>query len=804
MTISAEEIKGFVQESKKKRSDWLNIAERSWNEIKKRSSNGKVWLAPTSSDKRMAGKYPAWYSIYKIRQPIVLSRIGEPIGKDTSLSGSGLVSQTAATIIERLAKNMAKSFDFLEVMFDCRDDALATNFGQCRAFYESEEQKEKQEIRLTEVLDEKTQAPFYINSETGQPYRGKVEKDENGFYAETETVVAVKNEKICLEHVLYKDFLPDPKVNRWRKNKRLAYYLSYSPSEFRQVFGAEAYATLSQARDEREVGTTDEIKVIEYWDYFTKKTYWVAEESVELLTPLSLKKVEGEKVEDEGKGLYGLHNFFPSPKPIIFNQPTDEFWPVPEYFQIMEVLNDIHNIFNKMIQATRGIRIVLLFDDSVTGLKGALNESANGTTFGIPNLAQALTGSEGSLAVAAQYLDIMPIINAIAALQVQLENRLNIVYKLTGTSDLLQGLITDTANRTLGERQMTEKYALNQIAEAQKKVAEFVRDSYQLLVEMGLNNFEDVTLFKYIDVASLSPDMQAAVPAALDLLKDDPERFKIELETDSTTSINEEYDKKMRIELANVLTQALEKTANIAQTNPALIVVELKVLKYLVQSFRQGKLFQEEITKAIDQVIAASQEAKPQEFDKAAADAQFKQLKLQIDQQIANSNQQLKQYEVQANERLEYAKLEQAERIAQLEAQLAMMQAQSGIATEENDRQLEAQKLNAEIIAAREELALKQTQMMIELQKVTDKKEYDQLKLAMEAQARASETRLKEAEQKLEAFKIQSEEQEKWATERRLSAEHELTKIATQADIVTKLKSLTEPKTEKPKAKKLV
>lgn len=796
MTISAEEIKKFVADASSKRKDWLTIAERSWNEIKKRSSNGKVWIAPTDSEKRFRGKYPVWYSIFKIRQPIVLSRIGEPTGKDTSLDGAGIVSETAAVIIERLAKNLSKTFDFLEVMFDCRDDALATNFGQCRAYYESKIKKERVKVRLTSVVDESTGAVSYFDSATQQPVGGEVEQDEQGYYTETEQIVGVKDEKICLEHVLYKDVLIDPDVTRWRKVKRLAFKLVYSDREFAQIYGAKALAELSLSRDKAEGTKDNKITVYEYWDLLDKKTYWVSEQGNTLLTPKAIADLDYEEGEDDN-GQYGLVKFFPSPKPIVFNQPTDEFWPVPEYFQLMEILEDIHAIFNRMLQSVRGIRIVLLYDESVTGLKSALNESSNGSTFGVSNLSQALTGSQGSLDVAAQYLNVLPIIQALNALTVELESRLNTVYKLSGTSDLLQGLITDPTQRTLGERQMTEKYALNQIAEAQKKTAEFVRDSYQLIVEMALNNFEDKTLLKYINYTTLKPEMQQALPAAIELIKDDPERFKVELETDSTTSINEEYDKNMRVELANVLTAALEKTANIAQNNPALVNVELHVLKYLVQSFRQGKLFQQEITTAIDNVIEQTQNAPPeQQFDKAAADAQFRQMKAQIDQQIANSELQLKSYQVQADEKLEYAKLQQQSRIAELEAQLKMLQTQSAIASEESSSQLEAQRLEADIIAAREELQLKQNQMLIELQKVTDKKEYDQLKLAMEAQARASETRLREAEQRLEAFKIQSEEQEKWATEKRLQAEHDLTKLETKANIVSKLKELTEPKTE--------
>lgn len=112
MSISVEEAREFIVEANRSRESWLQLAERSWGEIKKRTRSGKLWSSTPNSAKRKA-KYPAWFSIFKIRQPLLLSRVGVPIGRDVTQDGIDNVGSTAAILLERLAVNLAKSFDFL-------------------------------------------------------------------------------------------------------------------------------------------------------------------------------------------------------------------------------------------------------------------------------------------------------------------------------------------------------------------------------------------------------------------------------------------------------------------------------------------------------------------------------------------------------------------------------------------------------------------------------------------------------------------------------------------------------------------
>ena len=627
--ITLEEVQCFIEDATKARESWLKIADMSWQEIKRRNKNNQLWSVSPNGTRRRA-KYPAWYSIFKIRQPLLLSRVGIPIGRDTTQDGNDNIGATAAIILERLSQNLPRNFDFFDVLSSARDDFLVTNVGQVRAYYEREEVKAQVKEYVTPRETES--GVVFLNGAGEEVVKGDMGQDDTGYFVEHSETIDVTNERIILEPVFYRDFYVDPDVRRWQRCKRVAFKKYYSEREFKDIFGAPALLTRGAddtTGSDAASPKNQSIAVFEYWDKYLKETAYLIEGGSELITPLAATYPSDSEYLEAGSGedcngIYNLEGVFPMPDPMVMNQATDEFLPIPEYFQLYEILEDIHGIFTGMMALTRAIRPRLLFDNSVEGLQEALGEAAVGDAFGVTNLAQSLSGAGGSINGVVQYVPVQEMITALSQAYAALDQRLNTLYRLTGTSDLLQGLISDPTQRTFGERQMTEKYALNQLAEPQRKMQEFVRGCYQLMCEMALKNFKDESLDDYIMPQTMEPEHQERYRAALSLLREDTKRFRVELETDSTIALNEEYDKAMRIELVNTLTSAIEKVAAVASSSPALVGVDLHALKFLVQGFRQGKLFQQEITQAIDQVIELSSQ-QPAPFNQAQADFGLRQ-----------------------------------------------------------------------------------------------------------------------------------------------------------------------------------
>jgi hypothetical protein len=783
MAISVEEVKAFIEDAKKARESWLVWADRSWAEIKKRQRNNRLLSVTPNSAKRRA-KYPAWYGIFKIRQPLLLSRTGIPICKDSTQDGTDNVGASAAFFKERLAINLAKSFPFFDALATARDDFLVTNFGILRAYYERDEVKQKVKERIFPQQMEGTEDVVFIDGAGDIVESDDIGQDDEGYFIETDEVVDVENERVCLDQALYKEVYIDPDIKRFNRCERMAFELHYSVPQFKAVFGARAYAALGKADDPKDgvdeaAPKRQTIKVYEYWDKYERKVMWVPELGSEFITPKAMQMPEEYDEGEQPNGLYNLEHFFPVPDPILSNQATDEFWPVPEFYQLVELIEDIHTIFSRMMALTKAIRARVLFDNNVEGLQEALAEATEGDAFGVPNLSQSLVNNGGSLDSVVQYIPVEKMVSALAQVYQALEQRLNTLYRLTGVSDLLQGLIADGTQRTFGERQMLEKYALNQHAEPQRKMQEFVRNCYDLLCEMALKNFKDESLERYMMPATAPQVHQQNFKAALDLLKDDRKRFRIELETDSTIALNEQYDKQMRVELVNTLTSAIEKVAGIAASSPALVAIELHALKYMVQGFRQGKMFQQEITQAIDQVLKQMQEAAQQT---PAPNPEM--LKFEFEKQVKESELKLKEYQILSTERIETARIQLEQQMAQLKGQMESYTVQSDEANRNADRAIQYEKIRNDIAVSQAQIAQRQGELQLEAQRLTDQR------AANEYDAQASERlamfdfELKQAAQQLEQYRIQMDAEERWATENRLQREAQLNEMLTNVELV--------------------
>lgn len=798
MTITIAEAKSFIVSANRARENWLTMAKRSWDEIKKRQRNGKLWGVTPSSVRRRA-KYPAWYSIFKVRQSLVLSRLGIPICKDATQDGKDNVGATAAILRERLAVNLAKSFPMFDTMASNRDDFLVTNFALCRAYYERDEVKQRvKEYIVPEkvITSDGSEDVVFIDSNGKEVESDDIHQDDSGYFLYKHEVIDVENERICLEPMLYKDVYVDPNIRRWARCKRLAFECHYSEPEFKEVFGVRAFNDLSNPDidpQDQSQPKQQTIKVFEYWDYYERECYWFAENGSDFIKPKGYKTpteyAENETGEVEAlNGLYNLDTFFPCPPPLIMNSPTDEFWPVPEYLQLMEILDEIHSIFGRMMETTRAYRARLLYDSSIDGLAEGIKEMPEAGAIGVTNLTQSLAQAGGDIKNVAQYIPVEGIILSLQQLYISLEQRLNTLWRLTATSDMLQGLAQDQTQRTFGERQMTEKYALNQLEEPQRKMQEYVRDCYELITEMALKNFKDESLEVYIMPATLQPHDQENYRAALGMLKDNTKRFRIDLETDSTIALNESYDKQMRMELNSALTATIKDAAAVTESSPALAAILLHNCKYLIQGFRQSKLFQSEISEAIDSVITQAEEAAmnaPPPFDKDQATLQLKaqEVKANVDLQTFK--------EMNANQ-LAQMELAQTERLAGIKAQLEQMKISAGSAKDNTQMQMDYQQLVAGITKSREELAFRREELMLEYQKVASDAEVAKYKVMLDERFGTVDAQLAQTQQFLEKQYQEAEMQERWATEQRLQAEHSINEALAQVNMLTQMKKASE------------
>lgn len=812
-SITIADVKQFIIDDKKARDPWLSLANRSWREIEKKDARGRYLLGENENLRKKWARYPLWWVTLQIRIPITLARLPVPILKDTQ--GDDPFGRTACVIGERLTRGILKTFDAFGEFSASTTDFLVTNFGWGRWCYRMKEYEEEEKLRL-EVLTPEPQEPQM--GPDGQPLPqeelppvfitpegGVVEKplfDEFGPYMLTGSMVTIDNEEVYFESGLYNGLLTEAAAPRWSKVTRLEFETEYSYREFKEKFGPDALTKIADG-DIEEHRSGKPIVVYEYHDKVLRECRWLADNSGDFFQPAAMTNPgQLEEVEPENSyavtDLYGLSDFFPCTEPMLINSSTKEFWPVCEYHQVSDILDDIHQIVGRMILLTKAIRVRFLFDSSIRELKQLIGETGEGGGLGVPNLQQSLiTAKGGSLANLVAYFPVAEMIEGLKNMYEAFDQRLNMYYNLTGLSDLIRGQTLDV-EKTYGERQLEGKFAMNRFEPFQRKVQEWIKDNYQMGMEMALKMFSPESLDEYITPQTLDPEDKQRYEPALELLKSNKRRrFRVDFETDSTIAINQEWKRKQAIDLANTLTKALESTAQVAETNPELGKTELKVLKHLVGEFSDGKLFVDEIQDSIEDVIEKAMQPKPPEPN-------IELEKLKMDGQAKSAEFRFKQMELQTSIQLEYAKIAQKERFETIKNQLAQVKLGIENGASQVEMQVLIQQVQNEIAQGWEKLSLTKEALLANVQAEVGKREMEQMRTILDARVKSHEMSLQEAEQALKAYEVQitaadnhASLQERIATEQRLQEEHGVNMEAKQIDAAATLLDALKPEAEK-------
>lgn len=831
-TLTIADVKDFITKAQEKQRDYRLIADRSWNEIEKRNKDGKLYGGQDLNKLKKWAKFPLWWSCLKIRQPITFAQLPEPILKDTQ--GDDPFGRTACVVGERLTKGILKTFEMFSEVSAANDDFLVTNFAWGRPFYRVEICEEDEKVRLQtiqpppmpqgpeeEMMEPAQEVPPMEQQELPEPMPpmfvtpegmpvdpSQVLNDEFGPYLLTGQKVEIENEEIYFEAGLYPDLLVDPKVHKWNKANELAFRYEYSYREFKEKFGKGAFDKIVQGDRQDHKDGKKPIIVYEYWNKFLRECRWLAENSEDFFQPKEIEALypdDLEEVEYDNSDLYGLSGFFPCVEPLIINQSTKQFWPTPEYFQVSDIIEDIHSIVGRMIQLTKAIRVRFLFDSSVTQLASLIGENwaqGEGTGMGIPDLETTLMNNKGSLSSLVAYFPVDELIQGLNNMYTAFEQRLNMFYQITGISDLIRGQTNPDSDKTYGERQMEGKFALNRIEPYQYKIQEWIKNNYELMMEMGLKMFSDKTIDEYVTPQTLDEEDKQRYVAALELLKSNKRRrFRVDFETNSTVSINEQWRRQQAIETANIISKMQEAVAKTAQEMPELAESQLKIMQHVIGELTDGKLFFDEITKSIEDTIERVAQPKPPEFNADEAKAKLEEQRFMFEQQRAvfqdqllqqkqTSDAQFKQIELQANNQLEIAKIQQQERFESFANQLAQIKMSNDAGLQSAELNQKAQALQADIALAQEELLAKRNEFLLQAQEIASKTEAKQLEMIMDARVSEQKKQLDELYFALDKQKMILDEREKYATEERLQAEHQLQVLTSVTELHKTMKEI--------------
>jgi len=488
-----------------------------------------------------------------------------------------------------------------------------------------------------------------------------------------------------VDYVYWQDFRHSP-ARTWEEVTWVARRVYMAKEEGVERFGDDfksiplSHVPVGVDKLKAEGVNTEQMKkavVWEIWDKSTKLAHWVA--------------VGSEHILDTKPDPLELDCFFPCPKPLFATLTTDSLVPVADYVMYQDQAAELDTLTERIGKLVEAVKVVGVYDSSAPGIQRMLNEGVDNTL--IPVDTWAAFGERGGLKGSVDFLPLDMVVNALQQLYAAREAAKQVIYEVTGLSDIIRG--ASVASETATAQQIKSQYASLRLKEMQSDVARFASDILKIKAQIMCAFYRPESL---VAISGMDQTQDAQyLPQALQLLQNDTLRaFRIEVETDSLVELDEAQEKSDRMEFLQAAGAFIREAV---QAPPELAPLMGEMLMFGVRSFKAGKSMEA----SLEQFIKTAQE-KAKQPQQQKPDPEM--MKLQANQQVEQGRMQLEQAKMQAGQQAEQMKLQADMQAEQAKAQMSM---QLEAMKAEQSAQMEAQKIEFERWKAELEASTKVT-----------------------------------------------------------------------------------------------
>jgi len=477
-----------------------------------------------------------------------------------------------------------------------------------------------------------------------------------------------------VDYIYWQDFRHSP-ARTWEEVTWVARRVYMAKEEGVKRFGEDfksiplSHVPVGVDKLKAEGVNTEQMKkavVWEIWDKTTKTVYWVA--------------TGCEHVLDERPDPLELDEFFPCPKPLFATLTTDSLVPVADYVMYQDQAAEIDTLTERIGKLVEAVKVVGVYDSSASGVQRMLSEGVDNTL--IPVDTWAAFAERGGLKGSVEFLPLDMVVNALQQLYAAREAAKQVIYEVTGLSDIIRG--ASVASETATAQQIKSQYASLRLKEMQSDVARFASDILKIKAQIMCAFYRPESLVA-ISGMDQTEDAQH-LPQALQLLQNDTLRaFRIEVETDSLVELDEAQEKSDRMEFLQAAGAFIREAV---QAPPEMALLMGEMLMFGVRSFKAGKSMEatlEQFIKMAQEKAKQPQQAKPDpEMMKLQASQQAEQGRMQLEQAKMQAGQQADQMRMQMEVQADQMRMER-------EGQMAMAQQQHEAMLKQMELQAQAQ-----------------------------------------------------------------------------------------------------------------
>jgi hypothetical protein len=395
-----------------------------------------------------------------------------------------------------------------------------------------------------------------------------------------------------------------------------------------------------------------------------------------------------------------LAGFFNCPKPLQFIKKTHSLTPTAPYKLYESQARELNELTRRIKWVVKAIKAKGVYDSALgPDIKKMLDAEENEF---VPADSASSLASEKGFQNAIWFMPIEQLIVTLTQLYQARESCKQVIYEITGISDILRG--ATQASETATAQQIKNQWGTLRLKRSQKEVARYARDLLRLMLELAATKFSEETWAAMTGLPYLSMpqalQLQMALQEAqmtgdpqqiqqlsqqlqtpqwqqiLQILKDDLQRaYRVDIETNSTVEPEATEDQKQISELFTAIGQFLNGVGPLVAKGVMPFQVAQTMLLTITRRFQFGS--------EIEDMIKQMQPPKPEESDDGAA----KEQQLQMQQQMAEGQLKMQQ---QQQELTLKAKTMEAEK-ALLEKKIDLELREIQLKAEQDKFQLEKQ-----------------------------------------------------------------------------------------------------------------
>lgn len=571
------------------------------------------------------------------------------------------VARVAALLVQRMldfdiAENGAEYETVLEQLVQ---DRLLSGLACSRMFYDYEAEMEEVPPMMSEP-------------------------DENG--KQVELAPGYEDEKIIdeavtCEYYFWKDVRWSWSRN-WRDLRWIAFRTYMDKDTATKRFGEDKAKELDYKQ--RQVVSPDEsggisttedkslwkaAEIWEIWDKDSKKVFWVSEGQAETL-------------EDKSDPLK-LRHFFPVPRWWMANTTTTFLMPKSDYAMSQDLYHEIDSLQTRISILTTAVKVVGVYDKQSDGIQRMLDEGMDNELIPVDNW--AMFAEKGGIQGQIDWLPLEQVVNTIQVLQALREDNIMLLEKVTGMSDIVQGVGTHP-REGVGTQRMKAEFGSVSIQSLQEGLSKIATDMMELKAEMMCKLCSPEKLVAMSNASHLVPEDQELVGPAIELLKDwDAAALRIKVRSESMARVDYTRLKEERTEYINAMALFMQSAAPLVEIDKSVTPTLLEMLKWGLAGFKGSNEIEGVLDKAIEGALEAmSKPEQPETDPKAEADIRKEQVRAQAeimkikekaksDLQIIQAKMKAKLYEIQAKSLAEGEKEEAQAMFNTLEKELEAM-----------------------------------------------------------------------------------------------------------------------------------